>query len=351
LSRPRGRLAALASVTALGLAACSSAGGSNRTVALLPDTAASAGSWVWTARCPFSPELSTGCQRAGPVLGSAQLSGDEWNLGSAAASAGSVGMAVNGNGAVTMTGDLRSAPPCTGSSCLAPAANTWVRGYPSVLYGLDQCHARTSPPPSGALPLPVRLSALRSDLVGTTTYHSQASQVTYDVAYDMWLNHSDTKTPCQTDGTVEVMVWTDYDEQALLPDSLKVATASIPFAVNGSPRRGQNDWSVYVSDIGRSGETVPWGGTLFFVVDKADRVSHGTVSVDLSAALSAAGQLLQSTYGWTDFRENYWLDTVPFGLEFGPRNAAPGDDGPTRFTFTLSSYCLDLAETPAGEAC
>ena len=340
----------MAGVMALGLAACSSGGGSHPTVTLLPDTAAWNGSWVWTARCPFSPQTASGCRRAGPVLGSAQLSGDEWNLGTGAAPAGSVGMAVDGNGAVTMTGDLRSAPPCTGSSCLAPSANTWVRGYPSVLYGLDQCHARTSPTPSGALRLPVRLGAMRSDLVGTTTYHSQASQVTYDVAYDMWLNNSDTKTPCQTDGTVEVMVWTDYDERALLPDSLKVATANIPFAVNGSPHAG-DDWSVYVSDIGRSGQTVPWGGTVWFVLDKADRVDHGTVSVDLSGALSAAGHLLQTAYGWTDFRKNYWLDTVPFGMEFGPRSAAPGDGGPARFSFTLSSYCLDLEETAAGEAC
>ena len=199
LTRPRRRRGATVMAVALVplLVACSSVGRADRGVALLPDAAAWSGSWAWSARCPFSPETASGCRKSGPVLGSAQLSGDEWNVGAGAPATGSVAMAVDAAGAVTMTGDLRRAPPCTGTSCLAPAADTWVRGYPSVLYGLNQCHARTSPPRSPALPLPVRLSALPSDLVGTTTYHSQAADVTYDVAYDMWLNDSGTKTPCQ----------------------------------------------------------------------------------------------------------------------------------------------------------
>ena len=108
-----------------------------------------------------------------------------------------------------------------------------------------------------------------------------------------------------------------------------MTTASIPFAVNGSVHPGHDDWSVFVSNIGRSGQTVPWGGTIWFVLDGADRVRRGTVGVDLSTALSGAGNLLQTTYGWTDFRQTYWLDTVPFGMEFGPGSAAPYDSGPT----------------------
>jgi hypothetical protein len=260
-------------------------------------------------------------------------------------------MSVGPGGAVTITGDLRSAPPCTVSRCLAPAADTWVRGYPSVLYGINPCHAATSPPSSSALRLPLRVSALPSDLIGTTSYSAETAHVTYDVAYDMWLNHSATKRPCRTDGTVELMVWTDYDRGALLPESLRVGTATVPFAVNGNPDPGTNDWSIYASNIGRQGQTVPWGGTLWLVLDKADVVSQGIVSVDLSGALKAAGTLLEDNYGWTDFSKNYWLDTIPFGIEFGPADGTAGGAGPSRFSLNLWSYCLDVKAEPSEAAC
>jgi hypothetical protein len=260
-------------------------------------------------------------------------------------------MSVDSGGALAIKGDLSSAPPCTVSTCLAPNANTWVRGYPSVLYGINQCHGPTSPPPSSALRLPMRVSAVPSDLIGTTSYSSETAHITYDIAYDLWLNHSATKTPCRTDGTVELMVWTDYDHQALLPESLKVGTATVPFAVNGNPDPGTNDWSIYASNIGPHGQTVPWGGTLWLVLDKPDVVSQGIVSVDLSGALSAAGALLQDDYGWTDFRKNYWLDTIPFGIEFGPAGGTTTGAGPTRFSLNLWSYCLDVKAEPSEAAC
>ena len=50
----------------------------------------------------------------------------------------------------------------------------------------------------------------------------------------MWLNKSDTATPCKTDGTLEVMVWTDYSPSATLPESMRAGVATIPFKVNGA---------------------------------------------------------------------------------------------------------------------
>jgi hypothetical protein len=220
-----------------------------------------------------------------------------------------------------------------------------------VLYGIDQCHADTSPPVAARLRLPMRVSALPPDLIGTTSYSSQTAHVTYDVAYDMWLNRSGTKRPCQTDGTVEIMVWTGYDGRALPPASLQVGTADVPFAVDGISHPGTGAWSIYASNIGQAGHTVPWGGTLWFVLNSVDAVNKGTVSVDLSAVLSASGALLQNSYGWTNFRRHYWLDTIPFGMEFGPERGTTYDAGPTRFSLRLASYCLGVGVKVSDATC
>ena len=124
------------------------------------------------------------------------------------------------------------------------------------------------------------------------------------------------------------MVWTDYDARALLPAGMQVGTASIPFAVDGVARPGTQAWSVYASNIDRDGRTAPWGGTLWFVLNGADVVSHGRVSVDLSAVLSAAGRLLHDNYGWPELGQHYWLDTASFGVEFGPASGESDGLGP-----------------------
>lgn len=333
------------------LAACGQSDASSARISLLPYPVAKSNAWDWTAECRVGPATPTGCAAKAPDLGPAQVAGNEWNLGGGAATTGSVSMSVNSSGGLALKGDLPSAPPCTDSSCLAPQANTWVRGFPSLLYGIDQCNADTSPPQSPELQLPMKVASIPSSLVGSATYNSQASQVTYDVAYDMWLNASDTTTPCKTDGTLEVMVWTDYNAQALLPDSLKVGTVTIPFAVNGSKNSGNQMWSVYVSNVYGSGHTVPWGGTVWLVLDSAHTVKQGSVNVDLSAALGSVGTLLQNNYGWSDFASNYWLDTVAFGMEFGPQNADPYGAGPTNFSMDLSAYCVGVGTTVAGAGC
>jgi Glycosyl hydrolase family 12 len=319
-------------------------------VPLLPDVAAKGQTWDWTASCALAPVARGGCEGSGPNLGSAQLDGDEWNLGGGLATTGSLAMSLSPAGALVVKGDLPSAPPCTQPSCLAPSANTWVRGYPSVVYGLSQCHANTSPPTSPLLPLPTEVRAIGSDLIGTTRYSWEGRQVTYDIAYDMWLNPSATKSPCHTDGTVEVMVWTDYDQRALLPQTMGVGVASVPFAVDGAEHGGTDAWSLYASNIYDNGQTAPWGGTIWFVLNAADVVPQGTISINLSAVLSAVGKLLEADYGWSDFADRYWLETIPFGMEFGPQSTALSGTGPSYFSLRLSSFCLNaharLAHAP-----
>jgi len=260
-------------------------------------------------------------------------------------------MSVGSRGAVTINGRFARTAPCTESACLAPSAFTWVRGYPNVLYGINQCYAGTSPRPSPRLPLPLRLDAIPPHLIGVTAYSAQTSQITYDISYDLWLHQSDTKRPCRSEGTLEILVWTGYDARALLPASMEVGTATIPSAAGRVVRPGAQTWSIYASNIDRNGRTAPWGGTLWFVPPPADVVGHGRVSVDLSAVLSAAGHLLQDNYGWPELGRHYWLDTASFGVEFGPPSGDPLDAGPSRFSARISAYCLDVRTTLRGAAC
>lgn len=260
-------------------------------------------------------------------------------------------MSVESSGGVRIDGHFARTAPCTDSACIAPRAFTWVRGYPHVLYGINQCYAGTSPPPSPRLRLPTRLDSIPRHLIGVTTYSAQTTRVTHDVAYDLWLQPTDTKRPCRSEGTLEIMVWTDYDTRALLPASLQVATASIPFAVGRDARPRTHPWSIYASNIDRDGRTAPWGGTLWFVPDQADVVGRGRVSVDLSAVLSTAGLLLRANYGWPELGQRYWLDTVSFGVEFGPTSGDPMDSGPSSFSAEISAYCLDVGSTLVHASC
>ena len=329
---------------ALLLAGCGTAKPHRAGVALVPAAGVSGDVWSWTGRCPLRPAANEGCARAGPILGFAQLNGDGWNL-AGPAKAGSLDMSVGSGGAVTVEGHFARTAPCTESTCLAPSAYTWVRGYPNVLYGVNQCHAGTSPAPSPRLPLPMRLDAIPPHLIGVTAYSAKTSQVTYDVTYDLWLHPTGTKRPCLSQGTLEILVWTDYNARALLPPSMQVGTATIPSAVDGVARSRAQTWSVYASNIFGDGRTAPWGGTLWFVPGKADVVRHGRVSIDLSAVLSAAKLLLHHNYGWPQLGQRYWLDTASFGVEFGPASGAPMDSGPSRFSTRISGYCLDVRTT------
>jgi len=197
----------------------------------------------------------------------------------------------------------------------------------------------------------MQVRAIPPDLIGTTAYSSRTSRVTYDIAYDLWLDNSGTKRPCQTNGTIEVMIWTDYDQRALLPQSMQVATATVPYAVDRVVEPGKQAWSIYVSNVYDNGRTAPWGGSIWFVLSKADVIRQGTVSVDISSVLSNVGTLLQDDYRWTDFRRSYWLDTIPFGMEFGPASGSLYSSGSSYFSLRVSTYCLDVGTTLSHASC
>lgn len=197
----------------------------------------------------------------------------------------------------------------------------------------------------------MRLASIAPRLIGVTAYSADTAQVTYDVAYDLWLHDSATRQPCLSGGTLEIMVWTDYAERALLPAAMQVGTATVPFAVDRVTNAGAGAWSVYASNIETGGRAAPWGGTLWFVLHQADIVSHGQVSVDLSAVLSAADKLLRGSYGWPELGRHYWLDTASFGVEFGPANGNPTDSGPSRFSVQISRYCLAVRSTLGDAGC
>jgi len=333
------------------IAACGKSTQAHGPVTLVPSASAQGQSWKWSPACPFAPETDGGCAPSGPVLGAGQLAGNEWNLGKGSSSSQSVNMTVSQAGALQIGADLAGAPPCTASTCLTRQGNTWVRGFPSVLYGVDQCHADTSPTPSPELQLPARVDSIPRDLIGRATYNAHGETVSYDVAYDLWLSPSATETPCQGDGTVEVMIWTDYDAQALLPEALKAGTTTIPYAVDGAFHPGEQALSVYANNIYGNGHTVPWGGTVWLVLNEPNVVKQGTVTVDISSALADVGGLLQRNYGWAPFESTYWLDTVAFGMEYGPADAKPYSNGPATFSLDLSSYCLQAASTVASTGC
>jgi hypothetical protein len=331
--------------------ACGGGDDPHARIDLVPAIDSPANTWEWTSTCRVGPRTPSGCGEAGPHVGTAQLAGNAWNLGQRADATGSVRMSIHQAGTLGIDGHLSSAPPCTDEACIAPEANTWVRGFPSVLYGIDQCNAATSPPQSPHLRLPMQIERIPSSLIGTTTYAAQASEITHTVAYDLWLNPSDTPTPCQTNGTLEVMVWTDHGLASRLPDSMRTANATIPYAVDGAAQSGEDAWSVYVTNVFANGDTAPWGGTIWFVLDPAHSVTTGTISVDLSVVLAAAGGLLRDVFGWSDFAKNYWLDTIAFGIEYGP----PGGDvygaGAIDFALDVSAYCLEVGTTVGAAGC
>ena len=213
-------------------------------------------------------------------------------------------MSVRSSGAVTIEGDFARTAPCTDSACLAPSAFTWVRGYPNVLYGINQCYARTSPRPSPRLPLPMRLDSIPRHLIGVTAYSAQTSQITYDVTYDLWL-HPPARSG-RADPRARSRYWygpTMTPERSCRPACRSGRPVS-PSPSSGLPARAAQAWSIYASNIDRNGRTAPWGGTLWFVPSRADVVGHGRVSVDLSAVLSAAGRLLHDNYGWPELGQH-----------------------------------------------
>jgi hypothetical protein len=106
-----------------------------------------------------------------------------------------------------------------------------------------------------------------------------------------------------------------------------------------------------VSNVYADGKTAPWGGTVWFVLDSGSRVQSGTVSVDLHVVLARTAALLGEDYGWRNFTSRYYLDSVPFGIEFGPADASLYGAGAARFTLRVSRFCLVAGATLSDGGC
>ena len=260
-------------------------------------------------------------------------------------------MSISSEGSLEVRGDFPDAPPCTDSDCIAPRADTWVRGYPSVLYGFNQCNAGTSPAPSPSFPLPLQVDAIAPDLDRHDRLFGRpdrchlrrrlrpVAQSQFDansvpnIRHDRGHGLDGLRRPCLVACKPE-----NRNRELTLCDRRDGSSA-------------KDAWSVYANNVYRDGRTAPWGGTFWFVLNKDDAVDHGTVSVDLSSVLASVGQLLQDDYGWDNFDRSYWLDTIPFGMEFGPANGTLTGAGSSSFSFSVSSYCLDTRSTISAAPC
>ena len=111
----------------------------------------------------------------------------------------------------------------------------------------------------------MRLDSIPAQLIGVTEYSADTSQVTYDVAYDLWLHEDGHQAAVPDSGTLEIMVWTGYDARALLPPSLQVGAGRHPLAVDGVRPPGHAG-VVRLRQQHRPGRPDgPWGGSLWFV--------------------------------------------------------------------------------------
>ncbi len=304
----------------------------------------SKGPWEWTAACPFNPAVGGGgCTNGDPNLGDVHVNGDLWNLGGSAS--GVLSMGSDPAGTLKVDGSFSAAP--------AVASNTWVRGYPSSSYGINLGYQASSPPQAPSLRLPMQIDDIPSDLVATTAYSlSSTSPLTYDVSYDMWLNPSKGMTD-KGHGTIELMVWADDSGANSYPPGTPVSE-TVPYSVGGVASGGVDAWDMYLSHIGTGGQTGasrgPAFGTVYFVPKSPLGVGAGQhLSIDLSDVFADLAAVLQGKYGWTNFASTYWLDTIPFGAEFGPGGSAGA--GAADFSLDLSTYCFGVGVTVYKPAC
>jgi hypothetical protein len=213
-----------------------------------------------------------------------------------------------------------------------------------MIYGVykgEKCMATSDQSPSLELPLP--LSQV-PDLVGLTRYSAPGPGVTYDVSYDIWLGPSAQPVCPGQPGALEVMVWLDYSgDRALLPVRPR-PVAVLGYSVNGAVMTGSGVWRMYSTGVNHGGTT-----TIDLVLDKPEATPGDEVGVELSQALHVAGQLLKKYYNFDD--SSYWLNTIDFGLEFGPAAGSDAAAGSAYFSSKIGSYCLHVGVILATATC
>ena len=127
--------------------------------------------------------------------------------------AGTVGMSISSGGTSWSGGISRTRLPAR-TPTASPRRRTPGARLPECAQRHQPVQRRYLTAPSPTFPLPARVDAIAPDLIGSTSYSADPADATYDIAYDLWLNDCSTRTPCRTSGTIEVMVWTAYDDRA-----------------------------------------------------------------------------------------------------------------------------------------
>lgn len=298
----------------------SEAASTPQTLSFFP-SAEQSGPWEWSPQCPFLPIATNGCQNGDPVFGPIILNGDLWNTGSAAS--GGAEMDIDSKGRLIASSDF--------SSANAAQNTTWVRGYPNVGYGVAPQAPNSAPPRSPKFPLPLNLKQLPDDVIATIDYDvSEASSVTYDLAYDIWLEpQKQVDTPRAK--TLELMIWTDENRPALPPGYKE--TITMPYSLDGVRKSGA--WGIYITNGSQTSNAT----TTIELVLKTPK-GNAQIGVDLNSAFSSMEKALMKEYPsrWSSF-SSYYLDSIFLGTEFGP---LAGHSGAGPLTWSLDSYKLSI---------
>ena len=206
---------------------------------------------------------------------------------------------------------------------MAPSAFTWVRGYPNVLYGINQCYAGTSPSTSPRLPLPMRAG------LDPAPPDRRDRLFRPDVAGHLRRYLRPVAAPERHKAAVQVA---GHARDTGL-DRLRRSRAAAgrhagrdgehPLGRRPGRPPGLAAWSIYASNIYTDGRTAPWGGTLWFVPPPGRRRRPRPSERRPERSARGGRLLLHDNYGWPELGQHYWLDTASFGVEFGPPSGVP----------------------------
>ena len=228
-----------------------------------------------------------------PVAGGAYtLQNNEWGSGAPES------VTTNGNVGFTVT-----------NSSINNATNAAPGGYPSIYAG---CHWGNCT--SGGLGAhPVQVATLTSPGTVTTSWKTTqpGGSAAYDVAYDLWFNHTPAATG-QPDGA-ELMVWLNH-HGPVQPFGSQVGTATI----------GGVSYQVW-----EGGQ--PWGDTITYVMASPATSVRGLDVGALAADAVRRGYIRMSWYlidveaGFELWRGGAGLATDSFSVNFsgGRGNPAP----------------------------
>ena len=215
------------------------------------------------------------------------------------------------------------------------------------LYGIDQCNAKTSPPPSSELQLPIRVGAIPADLVGRTAYDAQACEghlrrrlrlVAQRVGYER--RHARPTAPRghgldrlrRRRPSARHLEGRDGHDPLFRERGVQVRQPSVVGLRQQRLRRRAD------GPVGRDGLAGP--GSAHIV-----RARARCASTSAPRSPPSASSCSSTTTDGATFASSYWLDTIAFGMEYGPKDANPYGDGTGQFLLEPQQVL------PAGRYC